>query len=228
MEPILNCGCNFFISVCICFYISRAMKNFALLLLSFITLVSFTKRQPVDEWVYEQEKKGIKIFTKKSKWGRLRDSKAVMWVNSTPEEMYRLITDFDNYHNWLPRCKKARVVARLNDNEFIAHIVFNAPWPVKDRDCVVRVKVEKKSNGTITLHQTSEPKYIREQDDVVRIEQLTATWIFVPKDGGTMVTNEYASNPGGNIPDWMTNTQSVETPMATFENLQQVAKAKKP
>lgn len=184
---------------------------------AFICLAQNSK---VDEWVYEREKKGIKVFTKKSKWGKLRDSKAVMLVSESPEEMYELLTDFDNYPKWLPRCKKARVVAHLNEKEFIAQIVFNVPWPFKDRDCVLRVKVDRDpKTGTILITEVSEPKYIREQEGVVRIQQLVATWKLVPKSGGTEVTNEYGSNPGSDIPDWLTNTQSVETPMATFENI---------
>lgn len=188
----------------------------------FIQLASICLAQngKVDEWVYEREKKGIKVFTKKSKWGKLRDSKAVMLVSESPEEMYRLLTDFDNYPKWLPRCKRARIVAHLNEKEFIAQIVFNVPWPFKDRDCVLRVKVDRDpKTGTILITEVSEPKYIREQEGVVRIQQLVATWKLVPKSGGTEVTNEYGSNPGSDIPDWLTNTQSIETPMATFENI---------
>lgn len=145
-----------------------------------------------------------------------------MQVAKTPDEMMKLLTDFDNYHTWMPRCSKSRMVARLSDNEFIAHLHFEAPWPVKDRDCVVRVKVVKDSkNGSITITQTSEPKYLKAENDVVRIEQLVSTWKLIPKNGGTEVVNEYASNPGGNIPDWMVNTESVDQPMQTFENLQQ-------
>ena len=76
-------------------------------------------------------------------------------------------------------------------------------------------------NGSITITQTSEPKYLKAENDVVRIEQLVSTWKLIPKNGGTEVVNEYASNPGGNIPDWMVNTESVDQPMQTFENLQQ-------
>ncbi len=193
-----------------------------LLLLSVLMLGSW--KQQVNEWVYEREKKGIKIFTKKSKWGKLRDSRAVMMVSSTPEEMLRLLSDFNSYPTWVSRCKSARVVARLNDNEFIAHLVFDAPWPVADRDCVLRIRVDKNpTTGVIVITETSEPKYIKEEEGVVRIQQMVSTWKLVPKTGGTEVTNEYSSNPGGNIPDWMTNSQSVETPMSTFENLQEKA-----
>lgn len=192
-------------------------------MLSVLMLGSW-KFQQVNDWVYEREKKGIKIFTKKSKWGKLRDSRAVMMVNATPEEMLKLLADFNSYPSWVPRCKSARVVARLHESEFIAHLVFDAPWPVADRDCVLRVRVDKNpTTGVILITETSEPKYIKDEEGVVRIQQMVSTWKFVPKNTGTEVTNEYSSNPGGNIPDWMTNSQSVETPMATFENLQEKA-----
>jgi ribosome-associated toxin RatA of RatAB toxin-antitoxin module len=196
-----------------------------LVFLAFLSLASFKRPgNNGDEWVYEREKKGIKVFTKKSKWGHLRDCRAIMTVSSSPDAMLHVLTDFDHYTTWLPRCKKSRVVARLSDNEYIVHMVFAAPWPIKDRDCVVRVKyVKDEKNGIITVTETSEPKYLKEEDDVVRIQQLVSSWKLIPVNGGTRVINEYSSNPGGNIPDWMTNTQSVDSPMTTFENLQQKA-----
>lgn len=206
------------------------MKNYSkffLLFLAVISLSSFRQQKTGDEWVYEREKKGIKVFTKKGKWGKFRDSKATMVVKTSPEEMLNLITNFDSYHTWLPRCKKARIIARISESEFIAHIIFDAPWPVADRDCVVRVKVERNANGTIIIRETSEPKYIDSEDGVVRIQQMTALWKLTPTAEGTEVLNEYASNPGGSLPDWMTNTQSVENPMVTFENLKSITTTKK-
>ena len=198
--------------------------------LAFLTLKSFgtPQQKPVEGWVYERDKKGIKIFTRKSKWGKLRDCKATMEVATTPDQMLKVLTDFNNYKTWMPRCRKSGVVARLNDNEFIVHMVFNGTWPVKDRDCVVRIRIDKNSKtGIITITETSEPKYIREEADVVRIQQLVSIWTLVPKDGGTEVTNEYSSNPGGNIPDWLVNTQSVDNPYSTFENLQEKSSTRK-
>jgi ribosome-associated toxin RatA of RatAB toxin-antitoxin module len=198
--------------------------------LAFLSLASHATppQQQVDGWVYERDKKGIKIFTRKGKWGKLRDSKAMMTVAATPDQMLKVLTDFNNYKSWMPRCRKSSVVARLGDNEFIVHMVFNGTWPVKDRDCVVRIKYEKDpATGVITITETSEPKYIREEADIVRIQQLVATWRLVPKDGGTEVTNEYSSNPGGNIPDWLVNTQSVDNPYSTFENLQEKSSTRK-
>lgn len=205
----------------------RFLVKIMVVFLAFISLASFKKPQQNNEWVYEQEKKGIKVFTKKGKWGNLRDSKAVMLVNGTPQQIYELLTDFNNYSSWYPRCSKSRILARLNENEMIVQLHFNAPWPVKDRDCILRVKTVREANGTITIYQTSEPKYVREETDVVRIHQIQATWKLTPKNGGTEVLNEYASNPGGNIPDWLTNSQSVETPMATFETIQEKTTGKK-
>ncbi len=202
------------------------LRRTLLLLLAFI-MVSFTRQQR-EGWVYEREKKGIKVFTRKSKWGKLRDSRATMVVASTPDEMLKILTDVESYKTWMPRCKKSSIVARLNDNEFIVHMVIGIPWPLKDRDCVMRVKITKdKETGVIVITETSEPKYLGEENNVIRIQQLVSTWKLIPNKDGTEVINEYASNPGGDIPDWLTNTQSVENPLITFENLQQKSSSKK-
>ncbi len=209
------------------------MKRGGRILIVFLALLSLASfrsapQQTGGGWVYERDKKGIKIFTRKSKWGKLRDSRASMVVAISPDQMLKVLTDFNNYKTWMPRCRKSGVVARLSDNEFIVHMVFNGTWPVKDRDCVVRVKWEKDpKTGIIVITETSEPKYIREEDDAVRIQQLVATWKLIPTNGGTEVVNEYSSNPGGNIPDWLTNTQSVDNPYSTFENLQEKAQTQK-
>ncbi|MBL0308684.1 MAG: hypothetical protein IPP77_03065 [Bacteroidetes bacterium] len=176
--------------------------RFLVLFLVFVLTGSFVLQKQNESWIYQREKQGIKVFTKKSIWGKLRDSKAVMQVAATPEQMLLTLTDFDNYKSWVPRCGKSRLLARLNDNEFIAYLYFDAPWPVKNRDCVIRVKIEKNpASGVITLTQTSEPKYIREESDVVRIEQLVSRWSLIPKkEGGATVINEYSSNPGEAFP----------------------------
>jgi ribosome-associated toxin RatA of RatAB toxin-antitoxin module len=151
-----------------------------------------------------------------------------MFVTTSPEAMLKFLTDFEDYKTWFPRCSQSKVLARLNENESIVHLFFDAPWPVKNRDCVMRVKVEKDARtGIITITETSEPKYLKPVDGIVRINQLKSVWKFTPKDGGTEVFNEYSTNPGGNIPDWMTNTQSVENPLVTFESIQQKVVSKK-
>jgi hypothetical protein len=198
-------------------------KTIHFLLLALV-LSSFTWRFQIDDWLLEREKKGIKVFTKKSRWGKLRDSKAEMLLpNAKIDELVKFICDFDNYPNWVPRCREAKVLARISDNEFIAYMIFRSPWPVADRDCVVRVKLTRDpATGTVNIHETSEPKYINRRSNVIRIEQMYSNWRIVPQAGGLMVTNEYSTNPGGSIPDWLTNTQSVDNPYDIFTTIQNV------
>ena len=193
------------------------------LYLSLLVLVlsSYTWQSQVDDWLLERERKGIKVFTKKSRWGRLRDSKAEMLLpNAKINELVKFISDFDNYPNWVPRCQEAKVLARISDNEFIAYMIFKSPWPVADRDCVLRVRIDHDPTGTVTINETSEPRYVTRRSNVIRIEQMFSIWRIVPQSGGLMVTNENSTNPGGTIPDWLTNTQSVENPYDIFTTIQ--------
>jgi len=176
----------------------------------------------VDDWLLEREKKGIKVFTKKSRWGRLKDSKAEMLLpNAKAEELVKFLCDYDNYPNWVPRCREAKVLARISDTEFIAYMIFKSPWPVADRDCVLRVRIQRDpATGAITINETSEPHYVTRRSNVIRIEQMFSLWRIVPQSDGLMVTNENSTNPGGSIPDWLTNTQSVDNPYDIFTTIQ--------
>ena len=192
------------------------------LLVLLVALSSFEWRFQVDDWLLEREKKGIRVFTKKSRWGRLKDSKAEMLLpNARKDELVKFICDFDNYPNWVPRCREAKVLARISDNEFIAYMIFKSPWPVADRDCVLRVRIQQDpASGTITINETSEPRYVIRRSNVIRIEQMFSIWKIVPQSDGLMVTNENSTNPGGSIPDWLTNTQSVDNPYDIFTTIQ--------
>ena len=187
-----------------------------------VAVSTFGHLLQVDDWLLEREKKGIKVFTKKSRWGKLRDSKAEMLLpNTKVDDLVKFLCDFDNYSNWVPRCREAKVLARISDVEFIAYMIFKSPWPVADRDCVLRVRIEKDpATGGVTIRETSEPKYINHRSDVIRIEQMFSNWRIVPQQGGLMVTNEYSTNPGGTIPDWLINTESVDNPYDIFTTIQ--------
>jgi len=191
------------------------------LLLLVLTLSSFTKIE-VDDWLLERERKGIKVFTKKSRWGRLRDSKAEMLLTDAKiDQLVGFLCNFDNYPNWVPRCREAKVIARISDSEFIAYMVFKSPWPVADRDCVLRVRLQRDpATGTVIINETSEPKYVTRRSNIIRIEQMFSIWRIVPQKDGLMVTNENSTNPGGTLPDWLVNTQSVDNPYDIFTTIQ--------
>jgi len=194
------------------------------LYLSLLVLVlsSYTWQSQVDDWLLERERKGIRVFTKKSRWGRLKDSKAEMLLpNAKIDELVKFLCNFDNYPNWVPRCREAKVMARISDTEFIAYMVFKSPWPVADRDCVLRVRVVREpSTGIVTINETSEPRYVTRRSNVIRIEQMFSIWRIVPQRDGLMVTNENSTNPGGALPDWLINTQSVDNPYDIFTTIQ--------
>jgi hypothetical protein len=196
-------------------------KRSIYLVLAVLTLSSFSRIQEVDDWLLAREKKGIKVFTKKGRWGRLKDSKAEMLLpNAKTADLVKFLCDFDNYPTWVPRCREAKVLARISNDEFIAYMIFKSPWPVADRDCVVRVRIDHQPSGAVTIYETSEPKYINDRSGVVRIEQMFSNWRIVPEAGGLMVTNENSTNPGGALPDWLTNTQSVDNPYDIFTTIQ--------
>ncbi|MFN8310966.1 MAG: START domain-containing protein [Chitinophagales bacterium] len=203
------------------------MKKWSLFIAT-LSLLAFRFPVKVEDWLLQREKKGIKVFTRHSKWGKLKDSKAVMLLHAKLEDVVQLITDYKSYPLWMPRCKKARILAHISDDEFIGYLCYDSPWPVADRDCVSRVKIIREpQTGSVTILQTSEPHYIKEEDGVVRLQQMTGRWKVTAKGDAVEVLNEYSTNPGGNLPDWLVNTQSVENPFEMFTVIQERMAAQK-
>lgn len=151
-----------------------------------------------------------------------------MTIHATADEVIRLITDVNQYPKWLPRCKSARIVAHINPNEFLVYICYDLPWPVADRDCVSRMKITREANGTTTITSTCEPKYIKEENGVVRVTQMVGKWKITPRANGVEVMNEYSSDPGGSLPDWLINSHSVDNPYEMFSIIQEKMAVSKP
>ena len=143
------------------------------LLLGVLLFSSFTFRSDKNEWKLEMEKDSIKIFTKKSEACPIRTSKAETLLNLSGEELTKFLLDFDNYPKWFPSCKNARLLKRISDNEFVAHLEYKTPWPFPNLDCAERVIVERNAEtNLILIRMRAEPDYIPVIAGSVRIKQM--------------------------------------------------------
>ena len=57
----------------------------------------------------------------------------------------------------------------------------------------------------------------------VRVTSLKGQWRVVPKNGGSEVTYEAQSEPGGSVPSWLANSFVVDAPLNTLKGLRQAA-----
>lgn len=173
-----------------------------------------------DDWKLGEDKEGIKVYTKKSEQGKIRTSKAEMFLPVPTATIVAALLDFNAYKNWFPSCMDAKILKRVSDNEFISHLIYKTPWPLPNLDCVQRMVIDSKPSGDTTrIHVRAEPDYIGPSGSCVRVKQMQGSWQIIAVKGGVMVTNIYYTDMGGIIPYWLANTQSVEIPFNIFHNM---------
>lgn len=171
-------------------------------------------------WDLKKEKDGIKVYTRNTTGSKLKDSKAVMEIPVSVERLTKELKKVSEYPNWMDKCEDSYTIEKKSDYEYYNYYRAPAPWPVDDRDVISRMVIRKGVRGRVIIHNQCKPDFIPKKKGIVRIKKYWSKWQFTPKDNGkTEVVLISSADPGGNVPDWMTNTASVDTPFKTFKGL---------
>ncbi len=196
------------------------MKNLTLLLLCCLTFSSFILDPG---WELQKNENGIKVFTRDKEGSPLKEYKASVIIKASMEEILTVIKDVPGYVNWQNPCKEAKVVESISENEFISYTLNEAPWPISDRDCVVRSTFFYDSDEAVrmTLVAISEG-LVGQVDGVVRITNMTGQWWFTQKPDGIEVIMQIHADPAGSIPKWLANSSVVDSPFKTLTNLKEM------
>ena len=176
--------------------------------------------QAQDGWKLERNKNGIKVYTRPTNSSKLKDSRAVAIINADTKEVLNLLIDFENHWKWMDRIKISRLVKKISDSEFYVYYEAVAPWPVSNRDIIARYKVIMSNDGKIILESNGDPDFLPAKEGLVRIPNSVSRWEIIPK-GDKMVevifTNH--SDPGGSVPEWLTNLAATDNPFNTLKNM---------
>jgi ribosome-associated toxin RatA of RatAB toxin-antitoxin module len=180
-----------------------------------------------DDWKLRRDKKGIKIYTRDSKKqsDNIKASKAVMHVEADVNDVMQIVTDVTDFPNWVPRCEQTYVVEK-SESELIYYAEYGAAM-VTNRELVVGITCSVLEDGNGKCILKNKPQALEAADKNIRIPDFYGEWDFIrEKDGSLRVENWYKMDPGGNIPDWMVNLSSVDSPFDTFVNLKELIKSR--
>lgn len=124
-------------------------------------------------------------------------------IEAPPAEVRAALLDLDEFGRWFPNTQEWEVLEHAKDTA-VAYGRLSLPWPVDDRDYIVRYSWSDPQESEFTLRS----EVVRgvgppERDGVVRVEKMTTTWEVAPLGTGTRVRYVYAGSPGGLLPDWV-------------------------
>jgi len=178
------------------------------------------------DWQTKRAKHGIKVQVSKVTGSNVKAVRAEIVVEGAVPELVALLKDFAYCSKWVDLCKESRVVKQLSTYEEIVYVYNDAPFPIKDRDVVVRsVWSEDQDTGRVSMHSRAldfneSTNLVPVNKKALRLSAAVSEWHFTPiATGGVLVESVAHVDPGGATPAWLINMMLVNSPFSTMQNL---------
>ncbi|MBF0331412.1 MAG: START domain-containing protein [Candidatus Omnitrophica bacterium] len=172
-------------------------------------------------WTLRIDKQGIKAYTRKVDGFSILEFKADMTIKAPLSEVLAVFEDVGITRQWFYQCTESRLVADENPTRKIVYILLHLPFPVSERDCVFQIdRMEDLAAGKVDYAVVALPDRLPRRPGPVRVPYLKAVWHFVQlADGRTRIEFQQHSDPGGFIPDFISNSLVVDIPYNSLNNL---------
>lgn len=167
-----------------------------------IALMPFALYAATPEEKLSLYRNNIKVWTYKTEQNPAIQYKAETTFDVPMERAVSLILDVERAPKWVPYMGEAKILSRDDKKgEYTLYMVLDFPFPLKDRDVVVKSKLSKANNGIIHIKNTALSGIYPEQVGRIRIQQYVGEWTFqkIAVDKVRVTTSGYA-DPAGSIP----------------------------
>ncbi len=175
---------------------------------------------PAADWTLGRQEDGITVHTRPVEGSGIDEFRGVIEIDAPAETLVTLLRDSDRFKEWFPNTPESKLLDR-NGNVSHQYSVMDAPWPVSDRDNVLRSVLSRNvESGLVEIRLTANPDHYPEQAGRVRVRRAQGLWRFEPLDESrTRVTFQMHLEPGGGVPQWLINARVVATPFEALTNL---------
>lgn len=178
-------------------------------------------------WTFLYEQGDVKVYTDGQS---PRSLKAEGQIDAELTELLAVLADVPRRTEWVKSLAEARVIAGDPEEHVWMYSRYDFPWPVQDRDSVLEstvLKDYKTGEVTITFKSVVDAR-TPVVEGVVRVPVADGTiYLKRASEGKVFVRYVIKSDPGGALPEWVTNYFTKDVPLNTLTALQtQVVKTR--
>ena len=166
-------------------------------------------------------KNNIKVWTYQDQGQTVLSYKGETTYDVPIERAVALFLDVQNTPKWVPNVARAEVLSRDDQKgEFTLYMVLDFPFPLKDRDMVVKGKMFKDANGTISIKNKAIASGKAVNPNYIRLKNYEGDWIFQKLAANkTKVTTTGFADPEGSIPQSVTNLLVEQQPYQMLQKM---------
>ncbi len=181
-----------------------------------------------NDWKLEKQKNGISVFTKNIDTSKFKTIKVDAVLSGKLNKLDSIMRDVKNHKQWIYNTKNAYPVKYISNNEIIYYEETTIPWPFKNRDVVIDMKLYMDTiRHTLTINSHNVDHVLPAKEDIVRVPFLSLDWNIEELDKNRLHIQYYfTADPGGSLSPWLVNLFAVTGPYDTFSNLAKLLEGK--
>ena len=172
---------------------------------------------------------GVTVWSRDRSGRVLPELRARGQMNGELFHAMAVILDNERSCEWVPNCTESQEIKRLDARTTWVYSVTNSPWPVSDRDTVVKVVAEEiELDQQYRVVMQAQPDLLPLVEGRVRIP-YSKIYFLLKRAGANTIQIEYGLDvdPGGVLPKWMVRRTARNTLIETIIALEtQVAQTR--
>ena len=175
------------------------------------------------DWNEKQSKDGIKIQTRKLQNQKYEEIRAETVIDSSITRVFQFISDPNSCKQWVHRCRFSEALSLKERDEKIIYQLTKFPFPLKSREVFLSTKTSLKLEESIEIRMKSIRGIDREKSSFVEIPEASIQYLLDPTpEGGTRIIWQQYVEPGGNLPAWAVDKETVTFVRKSLGNLQKI------
>lgn len=196
--------------------------------MTLILLVTSGMTAQQEKWKMIREKEGIEVFTRTNENSAFKEFRSKMVVKGNVNEFLAVLYDVEGLIAWGYKVKEASLLRRDSESAQLYYAVAKAPFPYKNRDGVYLNRfIWDSPSRTLTVEIEMPESELAEKEDLVRMKGY-GFWKVIERPGDRLEIHfQMQMDPGGNIPAWLSNMFSGDTPYFTMLGMKKAMKKKK-
>lgn len=198
-----------------------------------VSLASAGDDRTTGPWERVRNDAGIEVYRRTVAGSQLHEFQGTGVIEAPIPSVLAVLDDVEHRTEWMKEAVAQTLISRNGDREQTFYSRTGAPWPVSDRDAVIKAitTVDVRSKMVkVEMNSIDHPAW-PPQKGVVRMPSLRGHWYLWPSNGGKWTRVEYQvhADPGGSLPSGIINMVSKKIPHSAISEMQkQVVRRKYP
>jgi hypothetical protein len=172
-------------------------------------------------WQRLFEEEGVLVSTRAEPGIDLPSMRGETTIQGDPLHLLAILLDDARSTEWAKGADETQVLRSIDRRTQLIYAHSRQPWPVKDRDLVMKRTVDVLKPGRdYRVHLVCVPEGPAQIDNVIRVQHCETTFELHAVDAThTRIDYRVHADPGGHIPTWMVRRASRSIPADTLRAL---------